>query len=91
MPQSSICHVSRHSLVHVFPWIQCTGCMHNDHMVVLCECILCMHTVHYLGSVLVRPNFYLVDVCIMNCCNWDSCDFVIGPYPMITHAPPQVL
>ena len=22
---------------------------------------------------------------------WDACDFVIGPYPMITHAPPQVL
>ena len=67
MPQSSICRVSRHSLVHVFPWIQCTGCMHDNYMVMLslwCECIC----VHCLSSGLMRPIFsaHPVDVCIMN-------------------------
>ena len=72
MPQSSICQVSRHSLLHVFPWIQCTGCMHNDHMVAMCYCTC----VHCLGSVLVRPIFsaHPVYVCMMNTYKTLNCD-----------------
>ena len=51
MSQPSICQVGKHSLVHVVPWIMCTGCMLNDHMVTLCECMY----VHCLGSILVKP------------------------------------
>ena len=64
VPQSSICLVSRHKLLHVFPWIQCTGCVHNDHMVILlCECILCT----LFGQCFGEANFtaHLVDVCII--------------------------
>ena len=63
MSQSSICQVSRHSLVHVFPWIQCTGCMHNDHMVTSN-----VSFIHCLNSVFERPKFgaHPIDVYIMN-------------------------
>ena len=37
----------------------------------------------YLSMLLSLPSI------IYSC--WDACDFVIGPYPMITHAPSQVV